>query len=111
MLADLGTKPLGPARIKELCALRNLKAMREEAEQSRLNKAVVTQPDVDKWIRLLVILIMITGCRAQGNQQPEEEKIDLAAAPLGSRGGVGHLSEGEKIFRIRAPKRKVRKKS
>ncbi|CAJ1378771.1 unnamed protein product, partial [Effrenium voratum] len=66
----------------ELCALWNLKAMREEDEQSRLNKAVVMQPEVDKWIKLLVILIMITGCRAQGNQQPEEEKIDLAVVVL-----------------------------
>ncbi|CAJ1396873.1 unnamed protein product [Effrenium voratum] len=68
--------------VKELCALWNLKAMREEDEQSRLNKAVVMQPEVDKWIKLLVILIMITGCRAQGNQQPEEEKIDLAVVVL-----------------------------
>ena len=50
MLADLGTKPLGPMRIKELCDLWNLKAMGEEGKVTKVSKAVV-QP----------------GCRAQGN--------------------------------------------
>ena len=82
MFADLGTKPLGPARIKELCGLWDLKAMREESEAVRLNKTVV-QGSKEKWIKLLVILIMVAGCRAQGEgQQQEEERMDLSVVVL-----------------------------
>ena len=70
MFADLGTKPLGPARIKELCGLWDLKAMREESEAVRLNKTMV-QGGKEKWIKLLVILIMVAGCRAQGEGQQQ----------------------------------------
>ena len=77
-MADLGTKPLGPMRIKELCDLWNLKAMGEEGKVTKVSKAVV-QPEKERWIQLLVILIVITGCRAQGNNpQPEEDGVDIS---------------------------------
>ena len=75
MLADLGTKPLGPSRVRELCQLWNLEPEKEE----RVVKVAAIQltGDKEKAIKLLVALMQILACRAEDESTPVEGSMDM----------------------------------